>query len=99
VSDSSQAATAGAVKAEGGEYKCLVRATDGKRKISTAVRPASVIVSACAVLRRLTRVLVLQLTGKQVARFLQSYSILQKVRIDDDDCLCARHPCLRAEMD
>jgi hypothetical protein len=78
--------------ADGGDsadFRCLVRATDGKRKFSTAVRAraapcafaalaqpqrAHVVLGLNACSRRL------QLSAKQVARFHASYTIMQKAR-------------------
>jgi hypothetical protein len=85
----------GADGGDAGDFRCLVRATDGKRKFSTAVRgsaraaawPAARDSCASCCVRRLlglttcaVRPLLPQLAAKQVARFHASYSIIQKAR-------------------
>ena len=75
-------AGAAAAAASEGDYKCLVRATDGKRKFSTAVRSLCRFAApspAVSLTRAACRLQ--QLTGKQLSRFLASYSIMQKVRL------------------
>ncbi len=63
------------------DYRCLVRATDGTRKFSTAVRTRSGRHALSARADASTRLrLACQLTGKQIGRFLASYTILQKAR-------------------
>jgi hypothetical protein len=72
-------------------YRCLIRATDGKKKVTTTVRLAPLLRCRASAARYALTAGRLQVSGKEHVRFQDSFGTILKVNLRGNSCVL--HAC------